>query len=111
VAELRKVVDERDARACLSAVARSGASRRDWARRNGIDPRSLHALDMNLGGRSATKPKRPAAPGPQLVELVPVTAPRTPRRYVVRVGAASVAIGDDFDGETLRRVEAVLRAC
>jgi hypothetical protein len=39
---LRKVVDEKDARACLSSVARSGETMRAWAKRHRVDGRSLH---------------------------------------------------------------------
>jgi hypothetical protein len=95
----RKVVDERDARACLSAQARSGETRREWAKRNGIDGRSLHLWQLNLlrGGR------------PGVVELVPrAAAPASPRRYVVSVGRGSVEIGDDFDEDTLARIVEVL---
>ena len=34
---LRKIVDERDARACLSAAGRSGETLRSWAQRNQVD--------------------------------------------------------------------------
>ena len=109
MAVLRKVVDEKDARACLAAVARSGLTLRAWAGRRGMDGRSLHAWQMNLSGRPAvTAPRRPAA---KLVELVPMSLPASARRYVVRVGDAAVEIDDDFDPGTLRRVLEVLRAC
>jgi len=44
------------------------------------------------------------------VELVPEAA-AAGSRYVLRVGAASVEFGDDFETETLRRVVEVLRSC
>lgn len=108
---LRKIVDEKDARACLSAVARSGKSLRMWAKQHRIDGRSLHAWQRNLSRRTTGAGPRKA---PQLVELVPAgaaPAPVTRRRYVVRLGEAAIEVGDDFDAETLRRILEVLRAC
>jgi hypothetical protein len=98
----RKVVDERDARASLAALARSGETLRDWARRNGVDGRSLRAWQINLS-RGAGRPR--------LVELVPRTAETPTRGYVVRVGRGSVEIGDDFDSFTLARIVEVLQSC
>jgi hypothetical protein len=106
---LRKVVDERDARACLSALARSGETLRGWARRNEVDGRSLRAWQINLsrGAKSALARRAPA----KLVELVPVSMPVMGRRYVVRVGVGSVEVGDDFDAGSLVRIVEVLRSC
>lgn len=97
----RKIVDERDARACLAAQAKSGETLREWARRKGIDGRSLHTWQLNLSRR---------APMSGVVELVPraAVAQAIPRRYVVSVGAGSVEIGDDFDADTLARIVEVL---
>lgn len=106
---LRKIVDEKDARACLSAVAQSGGELRAWARRHRVDGRSLRAWERNLSRRVTV-----AGPGnrPRLVELVPVSPTTLPaRRYVVRVGEASVEVSDDFDAGTLRRLVEVLRSC
>ncbi|MBX3219016.1 MAG: hypothetical protein KF795_00775 [Labilithrix sp.] len=106
---LRKIVDERDARACLSSVARSGETLRAWAKRHHVDGRSLNAWKRNLARWTTTPlPRRKA----RLVELVPVsrTAPEA-RRYLVRVGEAALEVGDDFDAGTLRRLIEVLRAC
>lgn len=106
---LRKIVDEKDARTCLSAVARSGEAPRAWARRHGIDGRSLRAWHLNLSTRG------PAGSRSKLVELVPSSIVASmgiaARRYVVRVGDASVEVGDDFDAGTLQRILEVLRAC
>jgi hypothetical protein len=107
VSTLRKIVDEKDARACLVAVARSGLTLRAWAQRQGVDGRSLHAWQVNLSGRSALARPVPA----KLVELVPVSTAVSTRRYIVRVGDASVEVGDDFDVATLQRILEVLRAC
>lgn len=49
----RKIVDERDAQACLSAQAKSSEILRKWARRNGVDGRSLHKSQLNLSRRVA----------------------------------------------------------
>lgn len=102
---LRKIADEKDARACLSSLAQSGGTLRAWAKRHGVDGRSLRAWQEKL--------PRPAslAPG-RLVELVPLSSTSRPlRRYLVHVGMGSVEVGDDFDDRTLRRVLEVLRAC
>jgi hypothetical protein len=45
---LRKVVDEKHARVCLAAIAKSREPLRDWARKNQIDGRSLRAWQLNL---------------------------------------------------------------
>lgn len=112
MSELRKIVDERDARACLSALARSAEPLRVWARRRGIDGRSLRAWKINLSRSTTALAKRPAA---QLVELVPASTAAIARRYTVRVGVGvgvgSVEVGDDFDPGTLRRIVEVLRSC
>jgi hypothetical protein len=39
------------------------------------------------------------------------TATSCSRRYVLRIGAASVELDDDFDAQTLRRIVEVLRSC
>ncbi len=103
---LRKIVDEKDARTCLSAVAKSGDPLRSWARRHGIDGRSLRAWHLNLSTRRSPS---------KMVELVPTSIVTSmgiaARRYVVRVGDACVEVGDDFDAGTLQRILEVLRAC
>jgi hypothetical protein len=108
---LRKIEDEREARACLRAARAAGAGLAEWARERGIDGRSLNAWRMNLarsraGGRGASL----AAP-PRLVELVaaPPTGPRG--RYVVRVAGAEIELAEDFREETLGRIVRVLRSC
>lgn len=103
---LRKIVDEKDARACLTAVARSGESLRAWAKRHRVDGRSLHAWKRNLARWETVASTRKA---PQLVELVP--ASHAVQRYIVRVGNAAIEVGDDFDAGTLRRLVEILRAC
>ena len=102
---MRKIVDARDARSCVKAARTAGLSFGAWARRHGVDGRSLHAWSVNLG----LPPSAPARPG--LIELVPRSAPPGPARYVVRVGETAVEVGDDFEDDTLARVVRVLRAC
>jgi len=103
---MRKIETEEEARRCLAAVAAAGEDAVGWARAHDVDARSLNAWRVNLGRRDANaETSRPAA----FVELVP--APATARaRYAVVVGDARVEFGDDFSGDTLRRVLEVL-AC
>ena len=44
----RRVQDENDARECLRAVEASGLERAEWARKHGVEPRSLNAWRLNL---------------------------------------------------------------
>ncbi len=109
MSRLRKIVDEKDARASLSSVAQSGETLRAWAKRHGVDGRSLRAWHLNLSRRASSAP---APEEPRLVELVRASStPRSPHRYLVHVGEGSVELGDDFDAGTLRRLLEVLRAC
>lgn len=100
----RKIRDAAEARGCFAEVA-EGQTRAEWARANGIDPRSLHAWWLNLGGRRP----RSRTPSLRLVELVPAAAPAA--RYVVRVGAMTVEVDERFDEATLGRLLRVLAAC
>lgn len=104
---MRKIVDARDARACVKAAKAAGLGLGAWARRHGVDGRSLHAWSVNLGLASS------ALARPGLIELVPrgVPAGPGPARYVVRIGETAVEVGDDFEDDTLARVVRVLRAC
>jgi hypothetical protein len=102
---MRKIVDARDARACVKAARAAGLSLGAWARRHGVDGRSLHAWSVNLGRSSSLSAK------PRLIELVPTITPPGRARYVVRVGDTTIEVGDDFRDETLARVVRVLRAC
>ncbi len=104
---MRKIVDARDARACVKAARAAGLSLGAWARRHGVDGRSLHAWSVDLG----LSPSALARSG--LIELVPRAAPQVPgpARYVVRVGETAVEVGDNFEDDTLARVVRVLRAC
>ena len=115
--ERRKIRDEADARTCIAAVRASKLTRKEWARSEGIDGRSLRAWTLNLErGASSTKPARsqPRLTRPlRLVELIPSlpAQARTSSRYVVRVGAHAVEVDDQFAEATLRRLVAVLASC
>jgi transposase-like protein len=87
---LRKIVDEKDARACLLSVARCGQTLRAWSKSHGVDGRSLRAWQRNLSRRASSAPPR-KEPEPGLVELVRASStPRSPQRYLVHVGEGSV---------------------
>jgi hypothetical protein len=114
--EKRKIENEREARRCLAAVARSGARIGEWARARGIDGRSLRAWHLNLsrcGGRVPGNARRSSVVAPihGLVELVARAPESSQARYAVCVGDAKVEFGDDFNDDTLRRVLALVRAC
>ena len=117
MAKVRKVRDERDARSLLAKVEASGGEIGAWSRAHGVDGRSLRAWHLNLArgqhgggaGRRVRTDSSQVSPV-RLVELLPrETAPGA--RYVVRVGAFAVELGDDFREETLGRVLAVLASC
>ena len=99
----RKIRDAGDARACMEAVQASGLTRREWARQNGVDGRSLNVWRLNLE-RSANRDVLP-----RLVELVA----RTPPTATLRVwcGPFVVEVDQDFDAELLRRVLAAVSSC
>lgn len=116
----RKIENEREALRCLQAAERKGVSAGEWARAHGVDGRSLHAWQMNLGRRGTRAPAKrrkasskatPAAH--KLVELVPAGAavPQHHGRYALVVGGARVEFGDDASVATLRRVLEGLRSC
>jgi hypothetical protein len=115
--ERRKIRDEADARACLSAAQKSGLARTAWCRASGVDGRSLRAWSLNLargaeGRRRKTTSHVPLAKRVELVELIAATSAPThgSARYTVRVGQLGIEVGDDFDAGTLRRLVAAL-AC
>ncbi len=105
----RKIRDAADARASLSASARSELSRVEWARHHGIDGRSLNAWCLNLARRNRSR----AEPRPvRLVELVPTaTARPTTGRYLVRCGDLEVEVDGGFDDGTLARLLRVVASC
>lgn len=104
----RKITDEREAEACLSAAAASGLDRAAWANRQGIDARSLNAWRLNLERRERGSG---AVPPLRVLELVP--APDEPPRstYQVRCGSFVVEVDDHFDERVLSRLLAVVAAC
>ena len=111
--KLRKVQNEREARALLAKVKAAGVDLGAWARAHGIDGRSLHAWYRNLSrrGRSAPSRGRPRAAALRVVEIVGPPATSAGGRYVVRVAGAEVELDDAFEEETLRRILTVLRSC
>ena len=103
---MRKIDDERQARAFLKAAKSAGVPLKTWARAHGIDGRSLNAWRINLGrARTRTSPK------PRLVELVPSRDGERPASYIVRIADVTVELGDDFREEALVRIVRALRAC
>lgn len=105
---MRKIEDEREARAFLKAAKSAGVPLKAWARARGIDGRSLNAWRINLG-RAAGRPRGRATP--RLVELVPAPETSPIGRYAIRVADVTVELGDDFREETLVRIVRALRAC
>jgi len=101
----RRIRDERDARRCLAAAEAAGLSRSEWARRNGVDGRSLYAWARNL--ERGDKARGTKAPG--MVELVP--ASDAAGRYVIRSGQLALEVDEHFDEATLARLLKVITAC
>jgi hypothetical protein len=108
---VRKIRDEADARACLTAARKTHGSRVAWARANGVDARSLNAWRVALMRRGKKKGRpSPAAASARLVELVP-RGPLLPARYVLEMGVARIEFDDGFSAETLLRAVRAVRAC
>lgn len=101
---LRKIRDAADATTCLRAALASGEPRATWARRNGIDPRSLNAWRLNL--ERDTEAEVPL----RLVELVPHEA-RASARYVVRCAGFAVEVDGAFEDTVLQRLLRVIASC
>mgnify|MGYP006899579793 FL=1 len=99
----RKIRDAADARRCLEAAATSGLDRVEWARRHGVDARSLNAWRVNLSRRAEVKPLR-------LVELVAPPG-QSAGRYVLHVGELSIELDDAFREDTLERLLRVVAGC
>lgn len=115
----KKIEDESEARRCLLAAQRTGMSAGEWARAHGIDGRSLHAWQVNLGRRGTTARRRGRKPKSKrraraLVELVAAT-PSVETfgrgRYMLEIAGARLEFGEDVSTESLRRVLEVLRSC
>lgn len=115
MARRRKIKDEGEARRCLLAAKRAGLNASEWARGHGIDGRSLHAWEMNLGrcgASTALRRRKPRAARRALVELVPAARSfNIACRYVLEIAGARVEFGDDVSVATLRRVLEALRSC
>jgi hypothetical protein len=119
VAVGRKIENETEAYRCLVAAKRAGRGAGEWARAHGIDGRSLHAWEVNLGRRGTTAPPRRreskvAGVKRALVELVPAVRSVNVAlggRYVLEIAGARVEFGDDVAVATLRRVLEALRSC
>ena len=103
----RRIRDVADARACLSAIARSGMERVDWCRANDVDGRSLRAWHLNLGSRHVSPPQSSSI---RLIELV-ADRPTSASRYVIRVGPVCIEVESGFDEDSLRRLLAVVSSC
>jgi hypothetical protein len=105
----RKIVDEAEALRCLKRQVASGWPLAAWARSRGIDARSLNVWRVNLGRRSAARAG--------LVELVLSPEEGSLRgqgagaRYLLEIGSVRVAFGDDFSGDSLRRIAEALGGC
>lgn len=100
----RKIRDAEDARACLTAAEASGLPRAEWAKRHGVDARSLNAWRVNLS--------RMAGPEPfHVVELLSEASSPRFGRYVVHVDGLSIEVDDDFREDTLARLLRVVGAC
>lgn len=104
MSKLRKVRDAEEAAELLAAASQSGHGRADWARANGIDPRSLNAWRVNLArGRTGGSKLR-------LVELVTSRAARV-AGCRVRLGEFTVEVDAVFDEDVLVRVLRAVAAC
>jgi hypothetical protein len=106
----RKVLNEQDARRCLTAVKASRRELGAWAREHGVDGRSLNLWRVNLARRGVLRVR---ATAPKLVELVVAPAAVVDRRasFVLRVGDVELEVGDNFDETSLRRLVGVLKSC
>lgn len=99
----RKIRNREDAERCLNAAAAAALSPTEWARRNGVDGRSLHCW------RLAMEARRP----PAMLQLVELTTdvPR-PASYTVRCGRFEVDVPHSFDDtEFARLLRVVGLAC
>lgn len=107
----RKVRTAEEAKALLEEAAANQVHRAEWARRQGVNPRSLNAWRLNLARETRRKPRWvESRREPQLVELVPTTVTAGPA-LVVRCGLFSVEVGEGFDDDALRRVLWAVASC
>jgi hypothetical protein len=99
---LRKVKDREETVRLLVEAEASVLARAVWARREGIDPRSLNLGRVNLACRDRRSPAL------RLVERVPRLPTSPGVRVRVRVRDLVVEVDATFDAATLGRV---LAAC
>ena len=97
----RKIRNEEEARNALEALAMSGLSRTAFARANGLDGRSLHCWERNLGRRGGSV---------RFVELIgePMEVDRV---YRLVIGDVTIEVTDDFDEDSLVRLVRVAQRC
>ncbi len=114
----RRIADEAEARRCIRAAERAGQGAGEWGRAHGIDGRSLRTWKLNLERRQTPGVVRHRAAEARasvagaLVELVPrEPVSLAPARYLLEMGGARLAFGDDVSADTLRRVLQALRSC
>lgn len=108
----RKIRDHEDALRCLSA-AKAAAPRltqAQWARKHGIDGRSLHAWDKNLSRRRNGRKRNSSVKQRGLVELI-ARPPFVSHGYRISTGRFSIEVSEHFNEETLIRLLRVVSAC
>jgi transposase-like protein len=108
----RKIRDQEDAFKCLRA-AKAAAPRltqAQWARKHGIDGRSLHAWDKNLSRRRNGRKRNSSATQSGLVELISRT-PFVSHGYRISTGQFSIEVNEKFNEGTLIRLLRVVSAC
>jgi len=103
----RRIVDRSEAVRSLEAAAASGLGRAVWARRNGIDGRSLNAWRLNLERRADDDVVN--VPAIRMVELVASTP--AVATYRIRCGAFVVEVDGNFDDHVLARLLSVVASC
>ena len=94
----RRVQNEADARACLTAVQDSGLALYGWCKANQMDYAVLYRWQRRLNGRPSAEL--------HLVEVTPAPVGGSPKnpRYTLLAGNIRVEVGDDFVEETLARL-------
>ena len=106
----RKVLNEQDARRCLTAVKDSRRELGAWAREHGVEAAHSNLWRVNLERRGVLRVR---ATAPKLVELVvarpAVVAPQAP--FLLRIGVVELEVGGHFDEASLRRLVGVLKSC
>ncbi len=109
----RKIRDEQDARWCLAQAESAGVTSVEWARKHGVDGRSLLAWTRKLDGgykHPGARQVEPEEKASGMVELVPA-ASRSTSRYLIRCGPLSVEVDEHFDEAVLTRLLRAMAAC